>query len=582
MKNLIKVYGTFIRIAPFAAVVTIFYFLLDAATPALTTLFLGNIFQGLADFLAEQQSMALLIQSILCFLGLRFVWYIANYGYSVLVNTGIFEKGTMYFRIILREKTTRLPMVEFERIEVQEMKRKAERAVEEEVLPMLFHQTLSTMLSAVATTLVAVVLARYHMILLAVALFTVCPYLITQVIRGKQHNRMKNAQVTMLRKADYYWKLLTEKDSVKEMRMLGCVNYISGLWETTEEQIQKECRKEEYKDTFVKAGCGLFQLVGYLGAIMLTLFFTINGEIEAYVFGAVVSAISSMQNTTRVFLESIGEIPEMYGVMQNYFRFMEIPEEEWGKQCNLRLGESISLENVDFAYPDTNKMTLRHVNVEINRGEKIAIVGENGSGKTTLSKILLGVYRVDSGKVCWDGLPYQEYSEREWYRHISVVSQDFVKYYLMLRENVAISDLKRLWDDETLWESIKKMKMEDTISLDSQLGREYGGMELSGGQWQKLSIARGIFKDSDFIVLDEPTSSLDPIIESEVLLDFLEAIKKQTAVIITHRIGICHKVDRVIVMKEGKIVECGSHEELLRQKGEYFRLYEAQASWYMG
>lgn len=581
MKNLIKVYGTFIRIAPFAAVVTIFYFLLDAAAPALTTMFLGNMFQALEVFLQDRENAGFLVRSILCFLCLRFVWYIANYGYSVLVNTGIFEKGTMYFRIALREKASQIPLVEFERIEVQEMKRKAERAVEEEVLPMLFHQTLSTMSAAAATIAVAVVLARYHVILLVVSLFTVVPYLIAQVIRGKQHNRMKDAQVTLIRKADYYWKLLTEKDSVKEMRILGCVQYISDLWKKTDGQIQRERRKEEYKDVLVKAGCELLQLGGYFGAIALTMFLTTAGEIALYVFGAVVSAISSMQNTTRVFLESIGEIPEMLEVMQNYYRFMQIPEEDTGNLCCMQLKEGVELKDVRFTYPDSETETLAYVDITIKKGEKIAIVGENGSGKTTLSKILLGAYRPDSGEVLWDGISYQKYAAEELHRHISVVSQDFVRYYLTLRENVAISDLRHLKDDAAVRESLGKAGLESFMPLDSQLGREYGGMELSGGQWQKLAIARGIFKDSKFIVLDEPTSSLDPMIEAEVLLNFLEAAKKRTAVVITHRIGICTKVDRIIVMKDGRIAECGSHEELLQKEGEYFRLYQAQASWYV-
>lgn len=580
MKNFVNMYRTFIRIAPFGVLITVLYFLLDAVCPALITVLFENIFQGLS-LLIDGGSAEIFTKSILYFLMLRLLWYLTNYGYSILVNTSIFEKGTFYFRIALREKTACIPLLTLECVEVQEMKRKAERAVDEEALPMMFYQTLSTMSAALATILVAVVLARYHVALFMVALLTVCPYLVIQVLRGKAHNRIKNAQAGELRKADYYWSLLTDKDSVKELRMLGCGAYISDLWKKSDGQVKQELWREEQRDIKGKTGCSLLQLAGYFCAVFLTMFLITTGKLQAHIFGAVVAAVSSMQNTTRFFLESAGEFPELFDIMQNYYEFIQMKEEEKGGKEKKKLREGIVLENVSFTYPENEKELLSQINMKIHAGEKIAIVGENGSGKTTLGKVLLGVYPPDKGKVLWDDFCYQEFGAEELYQRVSVVSQNFVKYYLTLRENVAVSDVKRIGEDSHIYKCLKHMEAECSIPLDEQLGSEYGGAELSGGQWQRLSIARGVFRDSDFILLDEPTSSIDPITEAAVFSNFLKAAEKQTAVIITHRIGICQNVDRIIVLKAGKIVEVGSHKELLQKNGEYARMYNAQAAWYI-
>jgi ABC-type multidrug transport system fused ATPase/permease subunit len=182
--------------------------------------------------------------------------------------------------------------------------------------------------------------------------------------------------------------------------------------------------------------------------------------------------------------------------------------------------------------------------------------------------------------VLYDGKPANGFTKDSFYARTSAIAQDFAAYSLTLRENVALSDLTRLHNDGEIKNALGGAGANDGIGLDEGMGREFGGRELSGGQWQKIAIARGLFKDSELIVLDEPTSALDPLIETEILSKFIEAAKGTTAIIISHRVGLCKLVDRIIVMRGGEIAEDGTHAALLSLGGEYSRLYEAQAKWY--
>lgn len=228
---------------------------------------------------------------------------------------------------------------------------------------------------------------------------------------------------------------------------------------------------------------------------------------------------------------------------------------------------------------------MHAISLRIQKGKKIVILGENGCGKTTLSKLFLGLYPADNGRVAYDEVDVREIDKNQLYHRVSAIAQDFTPYHLTLRENVAISDVSMIDDDERVTRRIAYVGLESIIpevgGLDGQMGRELEGAELSGGQWQKLAVSRALFKDSELIILDEPTSALDPMIEKEILDKFIEIAEDKTAIIISHRVGLCRFVDRIVVMKDGAISEVGSHDELIRRAGEYYRLYTSQQQWYV-
>lgn len=208
------------------------------------------------------------------------------------------------------------------------------------------------------------------------------------------------------------------------------------------------------------------------------------------------------------------------------------------------------------------------------------------SGKSTLIKLMLRIYRPTEGKILLDGVDINEMEDYCFYEKISAVFQNYVRYQLSLRENVAMSDLTLLNEDEILMKQLSRYEMDGVVEglpqkLDTILGREFGEVDLSGGQWQKLAIARGGLKPSSLIILDEPTAFIDPITESEIFERFKQFTKECCSVIISHRIGAARIANRILVLEQGHLIEDGTHEELMKQQGVYQKLYKIQAQWYV-
>ncbi|MDR0999729.1 MAG: ABC transporter ATP-binding protein/permease [Clostridiales bacterium] len=361
---------------------------------------------------------------------------------------------------------------------------------------------------------------------------------------------------------------------------MGFDGYITDKWRDTRDEVNEELWAVQKKDAVSLLWCDGIRIAGYCISIGVVLWLVIRGDVTLGVFGGAITAFLSLQGSMRNFLSDLGRITEHLAHAADYYSFLDMPDEPDGENEYDGLYESIRLENISFKYPNSENYALKPLNLTIRKGEIVAILGENGSGKTTLSKVLLGLYPSENGTVLYDDTPVEIFTKDSFYSSVSAIAQDFISYNLTLGENVTISDISRLNDEAGIKSALADAGVDGNISLDDTMGREFGGKELSGGQWQKLAIARGLFKNSELIVLDEPTSALDPLIETEILSKFIEAAKGKTALIISHRVGLCKLVDRIIVMRNGEVVEDGTHNTLLAADGEYAKLYEAQAKWY--
>lgn len=428
------------------------------------------------------------------------------------------------------------------------------------------------------------VVGSFSFWLLPAALFGVIPHFVITFWVNKKGLTLYRAQTSIRRKAQYLWRQFCQKDSVKEMRTMGFGNYLKQKWTQTNVLVVEEMEKLDLSAARWNMLGAVIKNACYALNVAIALILMINGKVAIGQFAACITAFATLQSKLLDLEYGMISAFEVYHRVEEYYDFFEIETEPKGELEYHSFNNKIVMENVKFRYCGANTDSLKGVNLTIKKGEHIVIVGVNGSGKTTLSKILAGAYLPASGSVLYDDQELRRLDRDSLYKNVSVVSQDFVHYNFTLRENIGIGDLTRINDDEHFNKIIKNIEMEEltqTIGgIDTQLGREFNGQELSGGEWQKVAIARGLFKESDLIILDEPTSALDPLVEYDILTKFTKLIQEKTSVIISHRVGICRTADKIVVMKDGRIVECGTHEMLKEAGGEYSRIWSEQAKWY--
>jgi ATP-binding cassette subfamily B protein len=245
-----------------------------------------------------------------------------------------------------------------------------------------------------------------------------------------------------------------------------------------------------------------------------------------------------------------------------------------------------TFENVGFKYSNSNRWASRHLNFTLNAGEKLALVGENGAGKTTLVKLLVRLYDPTEGRITLDGHDLREYNLDELRAHIGIIFQDFLRYQMTASENIAVGNIREK-ENEDLIKHSSQQSLANTIierlpgKYDQMLGRHFNeGVELSGGEWQKIALARAYMRDAQLMILDEPTAALDARSEYEVFQRFSELTKDKTAMLISHRFSTVRMADRILVLNKGEILEIGSHEQLLEKKGHYAELFQLQAMGY--
>jgi len=428
------------------------------------------------------------------------------------------------------------------------------------------------------------ILASYDIRFIPLALLSVVPAFISKWIYNQKRYALRHRQTPLERRRDYLWNILTGKNTVKELRTMQATEYVKAKWTAARDEVMEQNFSFEQKSSNIFLFCDLFRLSGLAASIAISVYFAGIGIISIGQFAACISAFRSMQSLTEQLISLAAEQHQKANFAGDYYDFFDHEPEPEGDKKFTDFPQEIAVRNISFAYPNGRSDVLHDVSFTIHKGERVVIVGENGSGKTTLSKLIAGVYEPKTGEILYDGEKFKSFEHDSFYRNFSVISQNFFQYQLTMRENIGISTPNQLHHDEKLMQSAKAANADSIIrrigGLDTQLGREFDGVELSGGEWQKTAIARGINKDAGIIILDEPTSALDPLVEYDILKKFIDITEGKTSVIISHRVGLCRFADRIIVMQDGHVVGNGSHEELMRDSAEYARIWNEQAKWY--
>lgn len=386
-----------------------------------------------------------------------------------------------------------------------------------------------------------------------------------------------------------YEQMLGNKTVVYDLRVAGAVAFLLEKRKRLSDLIVKERYHRTIQSQLVYE-YGDLVVVAWMAIILFFLVDSfIKGTITIGLFVTLVGSLQQIIDSFRRIGDEYSELQRRIMFLDYYLSFMRLEETAERESVNLRLEEEgIRFEHVTFTYPGKTEPVLRDISFVMKPQTRMALVGENGSGKSTLIKLMCGLYKPDSGRILINGRDMTELDSKALIRNFSVIFQDYGRYFFTVQENVELGDIEKMSRSHEQRELEVKAALHEGLSdeLAEKLRQPLGnlsedGIELSGGQWQRLALSRTCYRDSEILILDEPTASLDPIAENELYANFIEMMKDRSCILISHRLAVARYVDRILVLQKGELIEDGDHESLMKKNGAYASMYYAQSHWYL-
>ena len=389
---------------------------------------------------------------------------------------------------------------------------------------------------------------------------------------------------------DYLRLLGASTQSAKEVKIFGLGRYLSQRYHDISESIYEENKALAIRRAIAGSGLNVISTGGYYWAYAVVLVRYLAGGISVGTLTFLTGAFSRSRSYIERILSGFTDISDQAIFLKDLFEFFAMEPSIRSKPNALPgprpIREGFEFRNVAFAYPGTDRLVVKNLSFRLQPQEKVALIGENGAGKTTVVKLLARLYDPTAGSILLDGVDLREYDVEELRREIGVIFQDYMRYDMLVRENIGFGQIENL-DDRARVESaaVKSLtkKLVDRLpnGYDQMVGRRFeGGVDLSGGEWQKLALARAYMRDAQVLMLDEPTATLDARAEYEVFQRFADLTRGRMAVLISHRFSTVRMADRILVLASGEIREQGTHKELLALGGRYAELFELQAAGY--
>jgi ATP-binding cassette, subfamily B, bacterial len=433
-------------------------------------------------------------------------------------------------------------------------------------------------------------LIAFHPSLILLLLVAVLPSFLSEAYFSRYSYSLVRSWTPQRRELDYLRYIGASVETAKEIKVFGLDHFLSGRFGKIAADYYDENKRLAIRRTIWGSLLQILSIGAYYGAYVFIILRTINGFLSIGDLSFLSGSFNRLQNQLQNFLSAFTRITESALYLQDYYDFLalepRIKDRADAIPAPTKIVTGIKFENVGFQYPGSTDWAVRHLNFELKAGEKLALVGENGSGKTTLVKLIARMYDPTEGEIYLDGKNIQSYSLESYRQMIGVIFQDYVRFNFTAAENIAVGKIENLQAQPQI-ESSAHLSLADKVieSLPEKyrqmLGKRFAeGVDLSGGEWQKIALARAYMRDAAIIILDEPTASLDARAEYEVFKRFSELTSGKTAVIISHRFSTVRMADRILVLKKGQLVEMGSHTELVSQKGLYQELFSLQAQGY--
>ena len=392
------------------------------------------------------------------------------------------------------------------------------------------------------------------------------------------------------RELDYLRYVGASDEMAKEIKVFGLASFIAERFRELANRYYHANKKIAVKRAFWGVGLSALGTLAYYGAYVFIILQTVQSLITVGTLTFLAGSFSRMQSMLQRIMTRFSRIAEGSLYLKDLFDFFalqpKIYSQSISKQIPTTIQQGFTFDNVSFKYPNSEKWAIRNLTFHLKVGEKLALVGENGAGKTTLVKLLARLYEPTEGRILLDGIDLREYNLDELRQHIGIIFQDYIRFQMQAGENITVGNIELREETERMIEAAEK-SLADTVidelpgGYQQMLGKKFAqGVELSGGQWQKVALARAYMRDAQLLILDEPTSALDARAEHEVFLRFAELIEGKMAVLISHRFSTVRMADRILFLEHGRLIELGSHEELLEKGGKYAELFHLQAQGY--
>lgn len=443
--------------------------------------------------------------------------------------------------------------------------------------------------SAISITTLIAGLIYFEPYLIILLVLSIIPSFINEVRYSQRQYSLARSWTSERRELDYLRFIGANDKTAKEIKLFGLTDFVVDRFKNLSEEYYQLNKTLAIKRSALGFLFNVLGSLSYYGAYVFIIYRVLSGAITLGELTFLSGSFNRLMRNLQDFFSKFTRISESALYLKDYFDFIDISIVSKAKE-NMPLPKHITkgfeFKDVHFAYPNSEVEILKGISFNLKAGEKLAFVGQNGAGKTTLIKLLLRFYEPTSGEILLDGININRFNIAEYQEYFGVIFQDFFRYEFTVRENIAIGNIDELENQSKIENAAELSLANDVVAelkhgYNQQLGKRFSnGQELSGGQWQKVALARAYMKNAEVMILDEPTSALDARAESEVFGRFIGLTEDKTSIIISHRFSTVRQANRILVLEQGKVKEIGTHEELMRNNDLYSELFTLQAEGY--
>jgi ATP-binding cassette subfamily B protein len=507
---------------------------------------------------------------------------------TTLVDSLLGDLFSNHTSIQIMEHAATLDLDQFEDSEFYD---KLERARQQTVgRTVLLSQVLSQVQDIITMAFLAAGLVVFNPWLLVLLFIAVLPAFAGESYFNDKNYSLTRRQTPERRELDYMRFLGASDETAKEVKIFNLSDFLTDRFRFLSDKFYKDNKQIAVKRSLWGTLFAILGSLGYYAAYVFIIFKTINGKLSIGDLTFLAGSFRQLRSLLEGILSRFTAVSQGAIYLKDFFDFFNIKSKIKPSVNPLPfpnpIKEGFTFENVGFRYATSERWANRHLNFTLYAGEKLALVGENGAGKTTLVKLLARLYEPTEGRILLDGHDLREYDLEELRAQVGVIFQDYIRYQMTVSQNIAVGNIAEKGNESLIINSAKQSLADILVQrlpgkYEQALGKRFNnGVELSGGEWQKIALARAYMKNAQLLILDEPTAALDARAEYEVFQRFSELTKDKTAVLISHRFSTVRMADRILVLEKGQLIEVGSHEELLQKNGRYAELFYLQAKGY--